>query len=303
MALKIAFINNKGGSAKTTTLVNLAGAISKKMPNKKILIIDGDAQGNASTSFKIDSSKMADTIYDVFMGNIEAESLIVPILPNIDIIPANTTMNFLEFDVMERYNKKQDRSMFDLIKSLSRKQVDFDQLSFAQFQKVIPKTLSPTSNYFNMLDGKLDEVDNKYDIILFDTPPELKAVTSSVLAVVDKAIIPFEPDVYAIDGIINILNRVSSIQEDFNPNLEIAGILATKVKGNTKLHADIRASVMKFCMKNNIHYFQSEIPNSIRYASSIAKNGLPTTLGNPDNPFSQAYYKLLEELIDIKVIK
>ena len=302
MAIKIAFINNKGGSAKTTTLVNIAGAISNRYPEKKVLIIEGDAQGNASTSFKVNSSKVEHTVYGVFMGTVKAEDAVTETVRNVDIIPANTNMNFLEFDVMERFDQEQSRTIFDLIKTLNDKNVNVGELTYEQFEKVKPIKNSPTNSYFNMLEGKLDILDEKYDVILFDTPPELKAVTSSILAIADKAIIPFEPDIYAIDGIKNILHRIMSIKKEYNPNLEVAGILAVKVQKRTKLHSDIRASVMKYCMANKLRYFMSEIPSSIRFATATAYSGLPATLVNPKNEFTQSYFDLLDELISEKII-
>lgn len=302
MATKIAFINNKGGSAKTTTLVNIAGAICNRFPEKKVCIIEGDAQGNASASFKVSAVKLENTVYDVFMGNCSAKEAVVQAFQNIDIIPANTDMNFLEFDVMERFDKQQSRTVYEIIKTLNEKKVNVGELTFEQFSKINLVKSSPTNTYFNMLDGKLGEIDKEYDIILFDTPPELKAVTSSILALTDKAIIPFEPDIYAIDGIKNILHRIRSIQKEYNPKLEVAGILATKVQKRTKLHTDIRNSVMRYCMTNKIRYFMTEIPSSIRFATATAYSGLPATIVNPKNEFTQSYYDLLDELIEENII-
>lgn len=296
MAVKIAFINNKGGSAKTTTLVNIAGALSNKYPEKKVLIVEGDAQGNASTSFKVNTKDLQNTVYDVFMGNVTAEKTVIKAFENIDIIPAKSDMNFLEFDVMERFDRQQSKTIFGIVKQLDKSDVDISQLTFDQFLEINPVKNSPTNSYFNMLDGKMDELDKEYDIILFDTPPELKAVTSSILALADKAIIPFEPDIYALEGIRNILHRIRSIQKDYNPNLKVSGILAVKVQNRTKLHTDIRNSVMRYCIANDIRYFMSEIPNSIRFASATAYSGLPATISNPKNIFTQAYYDLLDEL-------
>ena len=296
MAVKIAFINNKGGSAKTTTLVNIAGALSNKYPEKKVLIVEGDAQGNASTSFKVNTKDLQNTVYDVFMGNVTAEKTVIKAFENIDIIPAKSDMNFLEFDVMERFDRQQAKTIFGIVKQLDKSDVDISQLTFDQFLEINPVKNSPTNSYFNMLDGKMDELDKEYDIILFDTPPELKAVTSSILALADKAIIPFEPDIYALEGIRNILHRIRSIQKDYNPNLKVSGILAVKVQNRTKLHTDIRNSVMRYCIANDIRYFMSEIPNSIRFAAATAYSGLPATISNPKNIFTQAYYDLLDEL-------
>lgn len=302
MAKKVAVVNNKGGSTKTTTIVNLAGALAMNKQDAKILIFEGDAQGNASTSFKINSNKVENSVYDVFMGNIPAEDAVMQAFGNIDIIPANNDMNFLEFDEMARFEDKNYVTMYNLMKQINDSDLDVSDLSIEEFTQLASKQEKPTDNYFNKLEGKLDGLDKVYDYILFDTPPELKSVTSSILSVADSVIIPFEPELYATDGLRNILSRITSIKEDYNNKLEIAGVLATKVKGNTKLHAEVTKVVMMFCMKNNIKYFETEISNSIRYADSNAQYGLPATIARPRNEFSQLYYALMEELMEINVL-
>lgn len=283
MAKKLAVVNNKGGSAKTTTVVNLAGALSLTKPNSKICLIENDAQGNASTSFRVDSRKLDFSIYDVFMGNKKAEDVIVTAFDNIDLIPANNDMNYLEFDEMTNFEKSTKENMFKLMKNLDSEKVDISSLNYEQFESLTKEFGSPTENYFNMLKGKLDKVDKEYDYIIFDTPPELKAVTSSILAVADSVLIPFEPELYAMDGLQNILSRIDGIKNDYNPDLKVAGLLATKVKGNTKLHAEVTKGIMKFCMANEIHYYQTEISNSIRFSDSNAFHGVPATIAKPKN--------------------
>lgn len=302
MAVKLAVVNNKGGSTKTTTVVNLAGALSLKKPDAKICLMEGDAQGNASTSFRIESKKIDNSIYDVFMGNQKPEDIVVNAFQNIDIIPANNDMNYLEFDEMTRFEQSTNENMFKLLKQLDSENVDFGSLDFEDFKRLTKKFGSPTENYFNMLSGKLEVLDKQYDYIFFDTPPELKAVTSSILAVSDYVLIPFEPELYAMDGLENILSRINSIKNEYNPKLKVAGLLATKVKGNTKLHAEVTKGVMMFCMKSKINYFQTEISNSIRFADSNAFHGVPATIAKPKNDFSLMYYALLDEMIDAKVL-
>ncbi|MGX6979023.1 ParA family protein [Vagococcus elongatus] len=296
MAVKLAAVNNKGGSTKTTTIVNLAGALTYTKPNAKILLVEGDAQGNASTSFRIESKKLNKSIYDVFMGNAKAEDCVVNAFQNIDIIPANNDMNFLEFDEMTRFEQVMTENMYKLSKQMESENVDISSMDFETFKALTKEFGSPTQNYFNMLSGKLDELDKKYDYIFFDTPPELKAVTSSILAICDYVLIPFEPELYAMDGLENILSRINAIKKEYNPKLEVAGLLATKVKGNTKLHAEVTKGVMMFCMRNKINYYQTEISNSIRFADSNAFHGVPATIAKPKNDFSLMYYSLLDEM-------
>lgn len=301
MALKLAFINNKGGSSKTTSAVNIAGAYARKNPDKKVLIVESDGQGNATRSFNLKADSYDKTMYDVFMGNENAEDCIINAYQNIDLIPANNDMNFVEFDEMKRYEDVVNEKMYSLIKSLDG--YELSDLKFEDFKKILSsKGENLTDNYFNMLKGKLDKIDKMYDLIIFDTPPEIKAVTSSVLAIADEVIIPFEPDLYSVDGIRNILSRITSIKKQLNKDLHIAGVLAAKVKRQTKLHLDIINSMMKWCNKNSIYYFDTEIPNSIRFASATSYNGLPATLVLEDNTFVKSYYYLLDELEEMNII-
>lgn len=302
MATKIALINNKGGSAKTTTAINLAGAYASKFPERKVLIAETDGQGNATSSFNLKAKSFENSMYDVFLDNYQPEDVIVNAFQNIDIIPANGDMNFVEFDLMATYEIRNSKNIHSLLLSMNFNEIK--EMSPNEFHQFIDDNTEKglTDNYFNMIDGKFDEVDKKYDLIIFDTPPEVKAITSSVLSIADKVIIPYEPDSYSIEGVVNILGRVASIKENYNPNLEIAGILAVKVKDRTNLHVEVRNRMMKYCLRRNIYYFESEIPNSITFASSTSFKGLPATITIKDNKFVQSYYDLIDEMIEREVI-
>lgn len=302
MAKKIAITNNKGGTGKTTTVVNLSGVISMNERNAKILIVEGDGQGNSSASFKINPNKVEKTMYDVFMGTERAEDCIINAYQNIDIIPSNNDMNFLEFDEMSRMEDKVKRDTFKTINELIKRNIDLSKIEYSQFEDIVDSISAPTTPYFNLLDGKLDKLDEMYDYIIFDTPPELKAVTSSILAIADSVIIPFEPELYAIDGLKNILSRIFSIQDEYNENLQIAGVLATKVRNKTMLHNEVIRGIIKMCMHENINYFQTEISHSIRFADLNAYHGVPATIAKPKNDFSKLYYSLFDELRSKKFI-
>lgn len=301
MANKVAFINNKGGSAKTTSAVNIAGAYANTYPERKVLIVESDGQGNATRSFNLKAKKYEKTMYDVFMGNEKAEDCIINAFQNIDIIPANNDMNFVEFDEMSNYESKLNRRMFSIMKKLSNQ--DIENMSYNDFQRIVAgNEVNLTENYFNMLSGKFNELENKYELIIFDTPPEIKAITSSILALADQVVIPYEPDAYSIDGVINILQRIEAIRKQYNKKLRIGGVLGVKVKNRTVLHTEVRNKMMKYCGRKEIYYFESEIPSSIRFASSTSFKGLPATITMKDNPFVQAYYDLLEEMIEKNIL-
>lgn len=296
MAKKVAFVNNKGGSAKTTSVVNIAGAYALQNPKKKILIIETDGQGNAARSFNLKVKQDEASMYDVFMGTAKAEDCIMNAYRNIDIIPANESMNFVEFDQMRGFELGMGNHVFDMI--IKSNMPKFSEGNRSEFIELFEGKRMLTKTYFNMLEGKLDKVDELYDVIFFDTPPEIKAITSSVITVSDSVVIPFEPDIYSIDGIVNILKRINSIKKDINPELKIAGIMAVKVRENTLLHKDVINMALKYCMNNGYKYYQPEIPNSIRFASSISYKGLPATITATDNKFVQSYEEVMESMVE-----
>lgn len=274
----LSFVNNKGGSTKTTSTVNFAGAYAVKNPSKKVLIVETDGQGNAALSYNVDTKDLEYTTYDIFMGNQEAENCIVNAHMNIDMIPANDDMNFLEYDLMRLFERNYKQG----------------------------KTLgSITSRYFNMIEGKFDKLKEKYDLIIFDTPPEIKAITSSVLSVVDEVVIPYEADAFAVQGVVNIVKRINDIKENYNPKLNIAGLMAVKVDSRTKVHTTMINKMMRYAKKNNINHLLAEIPRSIRFADAATFKGVPATLksGSRMSKFEKQYYVLLEELINDGVLE
>lgn len=326
MAQKLAFVNNKGGSAKTTTAVNLAGAIHVRYPEKKILIFEVDGQGNATRSFGKNPNKYNPSAENVYLGTAPAEKAVVTgIVPNIDLIPGNNDLNFLEFDKMQEAEdelpKSTEKTVNTLKDDLKKKIIAASKLSKSELLNLIDSSFSkekvdslvkkeqffPSKNYFNMLKDQITDIDKKYDFIIFDTPPELKAVTSSVLAVADKVIIPYEPDSYSVDGIQNIIKRIRTIQKDYNNNLEIGGLLATKYRNNVNVHRDTVLLVTDFANKIGIPFFSTRIPHTVSFINAITLYSKPATLSYDrasaqKKKFIKYYFDLLDEMIQKGVI-
>lgn len=238
-------------------------------------------------------------MYDVFMGIKKPEDILVNVYDNIDLLPANTDMNFLEFDKMKDYEENMYESTYTMIQRLINRKLDLRDLTLDTWKKLAPMENSITYNYYNLLDGKFDKLDEMYDVILFDTPPEIKSVTSSIISICDVVLIPYEPDWYSFDGIINILERIQFLKDEYNPDLEIAGLLPVKVKANTKVHADMMVKVMKYANSAGIPFFSTVIPNTIKFASATAMKGLPATLDvklKANEKLVYAYFELLEEM-------
>lgn len=297
MAKKLGLIQNKGGAGKTTSAVNIVGALSVLYPERKIALVGADGQGNAPSAFGLDPNEMEFTMYDVFMGNKEIEDIKIPsvVSPNIDIYPSNTDMNFLEFDDMNRRSSENKSIFYDFIQEFKNDQESLFALTREEFIEGISALETP-NDYFNKLHDKLGKLDEEYDYIIFDTPPEIKSVTASIISILDNIIIPFDPDVQTIEGIVNILPRIYSLREQYNPNLKIGGILATKIRSQIKIHAQLTKEVLLYCVNNNIRYLQTEIPQTSKFASTAARTGLPATMVNADDKFVKSYFDLVAEL-------
>lgn len=257
MVKTLAISTNKGGVLKTSLTTNLAGVLSE---HKKILIIDSDNQGNVLVSFGINPDSVETTLYDVLMGAAPVEQAIVNVHSNIDVIPSNDNMSFLEFDVLK------DSERF--------------------------------KNPFNLLKQAADHLKDHYDLILVDTPPNLGLVQGNVLSFVDEVLIPFQPEGYSMRSLVKILEFIAEFKEDINPDLSIRGIVGTLVDSRTTLHSEVLQQCRKYCLENGVPVFETIIPRSIRFASSVAYEGKPATLTDKKNSLVQAYFELTEEVFE-----
>jgi chromosome partitioning protein len=260
MGIVYAVSMNKGGVGKTSLVANLAGALVKKY-KKKVLIIDTDGQGNASMAFGIKNphTQFKHTIYDVLMGDKEVEDVLYKVDKQLHIIPANKQMNFLEFDVLPHLKKY--------------------------------------GNPFHLLKDRLGNITDNYDYVFIDTPPSLGLVQGNVLSIADKVMIPFHPEPFGDIGLISVIEVIQDFKVKENPTLEIAGVVGMKVETINNVHTDLFPLAKQYCDKHGIHVFETVIPKTVRFASSIAYSGKPATMTDLKHPSVKLYYNLLEEVL------
>lgn len=257
MARVIAVSTNKGGVLKTSISVNLAGVLSKE--GKRILIIDTDNQGNVLLSFGRNPDDVDRSIYNVLVEGLSAkEAIIKDVYKNIDVLPSNDDMTFFEFDVLTKI-------------------------------KQYPEP-------FSMLKNKLREVESLYDYIIIDTPPNLGLTQGNVLTTADEILIPFQPENYSMRSLVKILSAINSFKNDHNPSLRVLGVVATLVDLRTILHSEVIQECRRYCYENNVKMLETVIPRAIRYANSVAYEGLPATLTTKNNQLVQAYIDLRNEI-------
>lgn len=251
----IAISTNKGGVLKTSITTNLAGVLCKK---HRVLIIDTDNQGNVLVSFGINPDTIEETVYDVLVDGLDPSKAIINVHPNIDVLPSNDDMSFLEFDVLS------DREKY-------------------------PKP-------FSLLKTAMKDIEKKYDYIFIDSPPNLGLIQGNVLSYAESVLIPFQPEGYSMRSLVKILSAIKNFKEQHNPELDIEGVVATLVDQRTTLHAEVLQQCRKFCLEKGIHMFETVIPRSVRFATSIAYERKPATLTDSKNPIVQAYFDLLQEV-------
>lgn len=182
----ITFANHKGGVGKTTTTASVGTILSKE--DKKVLLIDLDAQANLTHSIAAKSS-IERTIYDALIGEVSKEDSQLPIYQinnNLDIVPADLAL-----------------ANTDL------------QLSAAMARERI-------------LERLLKQVSNQYDYILIDCPPSLGILTLNAIVASDTVIIPLVAEVLPFQGLTMIKDFIEMIKENINPNVSIGGILLTR---------------------------------------------------------------------------
>lgn len=261
MAQVIAIIQNKGGVGKSTITSHLAAALAKKYPDKRVLIVDTDPQGNQSISFGKKPRQLENTLYDVLAKGIDPEAVLIDISENLDLLPSNSDMNFFEIDTLHLVEK-----------------IGFQE-------------------YLLLLKKALQSLLRRYDYVFIDSPPELKIIALQILMVADEIYIPFESDAYNAEGLIALLEKIEENKKQYNVSPIIKGLILNKVQERTTLFKGVSVQVDAYCLKKGIPILKTKIPYSTTYPKTIASMGMPIVWADPNNRYAKCYYALLEEVL------
>ena len=203
----ISVINQKGGVGKTTTVINLAAGIA--LQNKKVLVIDLDPQGNATTGLGQSNIETQDTIYEVLSGKKFFKDVIKKTnIKNLNLITSNVNLSGLEVETANDSNR-----------------------AF-----VLKDILKAEKN------GLL----KKYDNIFIDCPPSLSLLTIMALVASDELLVPLQTEFFALEGITQLVKTIDRIKENLNPKLTIRGILLTMFDKRNKLSSQVDNEARKY---------------------------------------------------------
>ena len=222
----ISVINQKGGVGKTTTVVNLSTALAQL--GKKILVIDLDPQGNATTGLGKSNNETDKNIYKVIIGQSDLKNCIQEsCVKNLDIIGSNVNLSGLEIETANDPNRA-----FLLKEILKEKNVDLL---------------------------------NNYENIFIDCPPSLSLLTVMSLVVADELLVPLQTEFFALEGISQLVKTIERIKINLNPNLNIRGILLTMFDKRNKLSNQVDVEARKY-FKEKV--YKTVIPRNVRLSEA-----------------------------------
>jgi chromosome partitioning protein len=252
----LALANQKGGVGKTTTAINLGTALAAI--GERVLIVDLDPQGNASTGLGIGQRDRTRSTYDVLLGDFPLRDAVrETAVPRLHIVPATVDLSGFELQVA---NEK-DRA-FKLRNVLSK-----------------------------LNDGAVDDAGFTY--VLIDCPPSLNLVTINAMAAADAILVPLQCEFFALEGLSQLLKTVEQVKATLNPALEIHGIVLTMYDARNNLSTQVVADVRGFMGEK---VYQTIIPRNVR-VSEAPSHGKPVLLYDLKCVGSQAYLRLASEII------
>ena len=200
----VSFSNQKGGVGKTTTCVNMAAYIAAT--GKKVLLVDIDPQGNATTGLGFSKSSLKKSVYNVLIDDEEraSENILKTEAEGLDLLPSNIDLAGAEVELV--YKRKRE---------------------------MILKT-------------KLAEVKDSYDYIMIDCPPSLGLLTINALAAADSVIIPIQSEYYALEGLSQLMNSITLVKQHLNPALDVDGVVLTMYDSRSLISKQIAEEIRKF---------------------------------------------------------
>ena len=252
----LSIINQKGGVGKTTTAINLAAGLALK--NKKILIIDLDPQGNATTGLGLSNSESSDeTIYAVLNGKKNILDVIKKTqFQNLDLISSNVDLSGLELETAGDSKR-----------------------AFILKERIM---------------SYLSDSSSKYDYIFIDCPPSLSLLTVMALVTSHSLVVPLQTEFFALEGLTQLMKTIDRIKINLNSDLKIKGILLTMYDKRNKLSSQVEKEARDY-FKGKV--YSKVIPRNLRL-SEAPSHGVPVLIYDNSCIGSKSYFNFTEEFLN-----
>ncbi len=226
----VAVANQKGGVGKTTTAVNLAAALAES--GLRVLVVDSDPQGNATTALGIERVEGMPSLYDVFLGR---KTMMSTLRQNdkyasLLVVPSSIDLAAVDVDLADADDRR------------TRLKVAVDSLLL-----------------------ELEELDRHIDYVFIDCPPSMSLLPINALIAAKEVLIPVQCEYYALEGLTQLLRTIDSAKQAANPSLEVSTIVLTMASKNTNLSAEVAENVREYFPQQTL---DTVIPRSVRIAES-----------------------------------
>jgi chromosome partitioning protein len=253
--------NQKGGVGKTTTAVNLAASLARK--GLRVLVIDLDPQGNASTALGVEHHNSVSGSYEVLVDG----------LPMAEAVKQSP----------------EHQNLFCLPATINLAGAEIDMVGFEKRERVLANALK------TYLDAQTDPI----HFVFIDSPPSLGLLTVNALVAATEVLVPIQCEYYALEGVTQLMSNIDRIRKALNPTLEIGGILLTMFDNRTNLSTEVAAEVRKYFPSQTLN---ATIPRSVRL-SEAPSFGQTAISYDPKNTGSLAYQEAAIELAQRGVTK
>ena len=247
--------NQKGGVGKTTTAINLGTALAAV--GERVMIIDLDPQGNASTGLGISRSQRKTTVYDVVVNEASlADAAVATALPGLDLVPSDANLSGVELELAQA-----PRRSFRLRDAIARLRAQPDGPG--------------------------------YTYVLIDCPPSLNLLTVNAMAAADAVLVPLQCEFFALEGLTQLMRTVELVRGNLNPKLEIQGVVLTMSAKRNRLSEQVAQDVRGHFGDK---VYRTMIPRNVR-VSEAPSFGQPVLVYDLNCLGSQAYLNLAREVV------